>query len=37
MDILEAIDFRYKRSSKLSISDFLKLLLSFNEKGIHFI
>jgi len=34
--ILTATEFIDKRSSKLSIDDFLRLLASFNEAGIHF-
>lgn len=36
MAILNASDYATKRTSKLSIDDFLILLAEFNAKGIHF-
>lgn len=36
MDILTGIGFAEKRSNKLDIDDFLKLLSAFNEAGVHF-
>lgn len=34
--VLDATEMGDKRSAKLSIQDFLKLLAAFNEAGIHF-
>jgi hypothetical protein len=36
MKVLEKIDYGTKRSSKLGLDDFLKLLYEFNNDGIHF-
>ena len=36
MEVLEDNEFMDKRSLKLDIDDFLKLLLVFNQKNIHF-
>ena len=36
MQILQKTEVEGKRSSKLSLDDFLKLLYIFNENGIHF-
>lgn len=36
MEILDKSDFSSKRASKMDINDFLKLLIMFNEEGIHF-
>ena len=36
MKILELNEFNLIRSSKMSVSDFLKLLNIFNKEGIHF-
>jgi 18S rRNA (adenine1779-N6/adenine1780-N6)-dimethyltransferase len=36
IEILEQNDFLEKRSSKLDIDDFLRLLSCFNQEGIHF-
>jgi hypothetical protein len=35
-NILEDETFKDKRSSKLTLEDFLKLLYLFNKNGIHF-
>ena len=36
MGILCALNFATQRSSKLSVDDFLKMLLRFNKMGVHF-
>jgi hypothetical protein len=36
MKVLTDSDFINKRSSKLSVDDFLRLLLVFNQNDIHF-
>jgi 18S rRNA (adenine1779-N6/adenine1780-N6)-dimethyltransferase len=36
LEVLAQIDMSQKRSAKLAIDDFLKILAAFNEKGIHF-
>eukprot|EP01101_Sappina_pedata_P011981 TRINITY_DN8140_c0_g1_i1.p1 TRINITY_DN8140_c0_g1~~TRINITY_DN8140_c0_g1_i1.p1 ORF type:complete len:322 (+),score=148.14 TRINITY_DN8140_c0_g1_i1:32-967(+) len=36
MKILETTDFAEKRSNKMDLDDFLKLLTAFNEEGLHF-
>jgi 18S rRNA (adenine1779-N6/adenine1780-N6)-dimethyltransferase len=36
IEILEKNEFLEKRSSKLDIDDFLRLLSLFNQEGIHF-
>ena len=36
LGILEEINFKDKRSSKLDIDDFLKVLHTFNQHEIHF-
>ncbi len=36
MKVLESSGYSEKRSSKLSLDDYLKILYAFNEAGIHF-
>jgi len=36
VEVLEQNDFADKRSAKLDIDDFLRLLDAFNKAGIHF-
>jgi len=36
MSILEREGYAEKRSSKLSLDDYLKLLYAFNREGVHF-
>jgi 18S rRNA (adenine1779-N6/adenine1780-N6)-dimethyltransferase len=36
MSILEKIGYAEKRSSKLSLDDYLKMLYAFNQAGVHF-
>ena len=36
MTILQKAGYHEKRSSKLSLDDYLKLLYAFNEAGVHF-
>ena len=36
LNVLKEVDMADKRSSKLAIDDFLKLLAAFNEKNLHF-
>jgi len=36
MSILEKIGYAEKRSSKLGLDDYLKMLYAFNQEGIHF-
>ena len=36
MNVLNATEYATKRTTKLSIDDFLILLAEFNAKGIHF-
>ena len=36
MQVLDDETFKDKRSSKLTLEDFLKLLFCFNKAGIHF-
>ena len=36
-DVLDQIRFREKRARTMDIDDFMKLLVAFNEKGVHFV
>jgi 18S rRNA (adenine1779-N6/adenine1780-N6)-dimethyltransferase len=36
-EVLESIDFKEKRARTMDIDDFMKMLLAFNSKGIHFV